>query len=67
MAYNVYVSALLDLRRELESRIDSEVEDWMRGRADSERLKESILYIIEHNYALDGGYKQDEKIQSMAT
>ena len=67
MEYNVYVSALLDLRRAIESRIDSEVEDWMRGRADSERLKESILYIIEHNYALDGGYKQDEKIQSMET
>lgn len=60
MAYSIYASALLDLRRELENRIDSEIEDWMRGRADSEKLKESLLYIIEHNYALNGGYKQDE-------
>ena len=64
MVYNVYLSSLLDLRRELENRIDSEVEDCMRGRADSEKLKESILYIIEHNYALDGGYKQYERIKT---
>ena len=61
MSYNVYASSLLDLRREIESRIDSEVEDWMRGRADSGKLKESLLYIIEHNYALDGGYKKEER------
>ncbi len=61
MAYNVYASALLDLRRELGQRIDSEVEDWMRGRGDSEKLKESLLYIIECNYALGGGYRRDER------
>lgn len=61
MAYNVYASALLDLRRELEQRIDSEVEDWMRGRGDSEKLKESLSYIIECNYALNGGYRRAER------
>ena len=58
--YNNYIVALQSLRREIESKIDNEVEECMRGRGDSKRLKESFEYIIETSHVLNGVYKNEE-------
>ena len=60
MAYNNYIVALQVLRRGLENRIDNEIEECMRGRGDSSRLKDSLEYIIETSNVLKGAYKEDE-------
>ena len=60
MAYNNYIVSLQDLRRRIEQRIDNEIEDCMRGRGNSERLKESLEYILNDNSALRGHYKDEE-------
>ncbi len=60
MAYNNYIVALQGLRRDLENRIDNEIEETMRGRGDSTRLKESLEYLIEESSVLKGIYKEYE-------
>ena len=62
MAYNNYIASLQDLRRRIEQRIDNEIEDCMRGRGNSERLKESIEYVLNDNTALSGRYKDEEAV-----
>lgn len=63
MAYNNYIVALQGLRKSLEDRIDSEIEECMRGRGNSERLKDSLLYLIEDSGVLKGIYKEDEAMK----
>ena len=60
MAYNNYIIALQSLRRDLECRIDNEIEECMRGRGNSSRLKDSLEYVIETSNVLKGIYKEDE-------
>ena len=60
MVYNNYIIELQSLRRSLENRIDNEIEECMRGRGDSSRLKDSLEYIIETSNVLKGLYKEDE-------
>ena len=61
MAFNQYLSSLLGLRQGLENKIDAEIDSWMRGRADSEHLKESLLWVIEESSVLKGFYKDSER------
>ena len=63
MAYNNYIIALQSLRRSLEDRIDNEVEECMRGRGDSSRLKDSLEYVIESSNVLKGAYREDENMK----
>ena len=63
MAYNNYIIALQSLRRSLEDRIDNEVEECMRGRGDSSRLKDSLEYVIESSNVLKGAYREDENME----
>lgn len=63
MAYNRYIAALQGLRKELENRIDNEIEEVMRGRGDSTRLKDSLEYVIESSKLLDGLYKDEEQMK----
>lgn len=58
--YNHYIAGLLDLRRNIESRIDGEIEDVMRGRGNSEKLKDSLEYLIEDSNVLNGAFKKYE-------
>lgn len=60
MAYNAYIDALISLRRNLDNRIDNEIDGCMRGRGDSANLKEGLKYIIESAKVLNGAYKEDE-------
>lgn len=60
MAYNNYIAALQSLRKDLENRIDNEIEECMRGRGDSAKLKNSLEYVIEQSHVLRGIYKEDE-------
>ena len=60
MPFNQYLSSLLTLKNDLINKIDGEIEAWMRGRADSEHLKQSLLYVIEDSSALKGLYKEWE-------
>ncbi|MBQ2886476.1 MAG: hypothetical protein IJE43_22380 [Alphaproteobacteria bacterium] len=60
MAYNNYISSLQSLRKDLENRIDNEIEECIRGRGDSEKLKSSLEYIVEQSQVLQGVYKDDE-------
>lgn len=60
MAYNNYIIELQSLRRKLENKIDNEIEECMRGRGDSSRLKDSLEYVIETTNVLKGAYKEDE-------
>lgn len=60
MAYNNYIAALQSLRKDLENRIDNEIEECMRGRGDSAKLKDSLEYVIEQSQVLRGTYKEDE-------
>lgn len=60
MAYNNYIAALQSLRKDLENRIDNEIEECMRGRGDSAKLKDSLEYVIEESQVLRGTYKEDE-------
>ena len=60
MTYNVYIEALMALRRDLENRIDNEIDECMRGRGDSAKFKESLKYVIETSKVLNGVYKEDE-------
>lgn len=61
MAYNRYILDLHALRRDFENRIDNEIEECMRGRANPARLKDSLKYIIETSNVLNSTYKEDEK------
>jgi hypothetical protein len=61
--YNHYIAGLLDLRRNIESRIDGEIEDVMRGRGNSEKIKESLEYLIEDSNVLNGAFKKCETIE----
>lgn len=63
MAYNNYIIELQSLRRKLENKIDNEIEECMRGRGDSSRLKDSLEYVIETSNVLKGAYKEDETIK----
>jgi hypothetical protein len=63
MAFNRYIAALQGLRKESENRIDSEIEETMRGRGNSARLKDSLEYIIESSKLLDGLYKEEEQLK----
>lgn len=60
--YNNYISGLLSLRRELDNLIDNEVEETLRGRGDSARLKESIKYRLNDTGAINGRYKEEETV-----
>ena len=60
MAYNNYIAALQTLRKDLENRIDNEIEECMRGRGNSAKLKDSLEYVIEQSQVLRGTYKEDE-------
>lgn len=60
MAYNNYIAALQSLRKDLENRIDNEIEECMRGRGDSAKLKDSLEYVVEQSHVLRGIYKEDE-------
>lgn len=59
--FNSYISGLLSLRREIDNRIDNEIEDCTRERGDSEGLVHSLEYILKNNVTLSGRYKNDEK------
>lgn len=61
MAYNPYINGLISLRKEFENRIDVEIEEVMKGRGNSEKLKDSLSYIIENDNILKGCYKEYEK------
>ena len=61
MGYNYYVAGLLDLKKELVNRIDAEIILWTRGKANSNDLKEGLLYVIENDSSLNGRYKADEQ------
>ena len=63
MAYNNYIITLQSLRRSLEDRIDNEIEECMRGRGDSSRLKDSLEYVIESSNVLKGAYREDENMK----
>lgn len=63
MAYNSYIIALQALRRDVEHRIDNEIEECLRGRGDSSRLKDSLEYLIETSNVLKGIYKEDEQMK----
>ena len=63
MAYNNHIIALQSLRRSLEDRIDNEIEECMRGRGDSSRLKDSLEYVIESSNVLKGAYREDENMK----
>lgn len=60
MAYNNYIIGLQVLRRDFDNRIDNEIEECMRGRGDSKKLKESLEYMIETSVTLNGQFKYDE-------
>ena len=59
--FNLYISGLLNLRREIDNKIDNEIEECTRGRGDSEGLVHSLEYILQNNATLSGRYKNDEK------
>ena len=61
---NQYAQSLLSLRRELDNRIDNEIEETLRGRGDSAKLKDSLEYIIENSHVLKGLYKDYETSMS---
>lgn len=63
MAYNGYIIALQALRRDVEHRIDNEIEECLRGRGNSARLKDSLEYLIETSNVLKGIYKDDEQMK----
>ena len=63
MAYNNYIITLQSLRRSLEDRIDNEIEECMRGRGNSSRLKDSLEYVIESSNVLKGAYREDENMK----
>lgn len=58
--YNNYISGLMSLRRDLDNLIDNEIEDTLRGRGNSESLKESLMYKLNDAGAINGRYKEDE-------
>ena len=59
--YNMYIQSLIHLRRKLDERIDVEIFNAMRGRANSEDLKECLNGIIADSEACRGKYKEYEK------
>jgi len=63
MSWNAYISALQNLRREIENRIDEEIEETMRGRGDSLKFKASLEYTLNDSGVLNGRYKSDECIK----
>ena len=60
--YNVYIDSLLSLRRDIDSRIDNEIEETMRGRGCSSNLRLSLLHILDDNCCLSGKYAEHEVI-----
>lgn len=58
--YNNYISGLLTLRRNFDNRIDNEIEECMRGRGSSARLKDSLEYIIDTSNLLQGSCADEE-------
>ena len=58
--FNQYIQSLLSLRRELDDRIDNEIEETLRGRGDSSKLKDSLEYRLDESHALRGTYKEYE-------
>lgn len=62
--YNQYIAGLISLRRELNNIIDSEIEEAMRGRGSSEKLKDSLEYRLEEAQILHGRYKEHEAIKA---
>ena len=60
MKNNNYISGLLALRREINSRIDTEIENTIKGRGNSRGFKESITYVVEESPVLNGRYREDE-------
>lgn len=67
MDYNNYIEALLALRRNFETKIDNEIEECMRGRGDSNRLKETLEYLISDSAVLRGKYIDEETKQRNRT
>jgi len=60
MGYNNYIESLMNLRRNIETKIDNEIEECMRGRGNSRNLKESLEYLINNSKVLNGKYSEDE-------
>lgn len=60
--YNYYIVNLQSLRRAIDDRIDSEIQETMRGRGNSEKLKDSLRYIIEDDSVLAGSFKRYETV-----
>lgn len=63
MAYNNYIAALMSLRKSFEERIDNEIEECMRGRGNSSKLKDSLEYMIENSPLLGGQFKGEETMK----
>lgn len=61
MKTNMYILDLISLRKQFENRIDTEIEETMKGRGDSTKLEDSLNYIIETANVLKGCYKEYEK------
>lgn len=57
---NQYIDGLLVLRRRIDDLIDNEIRNVCRGKGDSERLKDSLEYVMEDR-VLNGRYKADEQ------
>lgn len=61
--YNYYIASLQGLRRSIDNKIDSEIEEAMRGRGNSEKLRDSLEYLIEDSNVLSGAFKKYEAIE----
>ena len=61
--YNYYIAGLQVLRKNIENKIDSEIEEVMRGRGNSKNLKDSLEYLIEDDSVLNGRFKKYETIE----
>lgn len=46
-----YITDLLALRRQVENRIDNEIQDCLRGRENPDKVKESLNYMIDTSHA----------------
>lgn len=61
--YNYYIAGLQILRKNIENKIDSEIEEVMRGRGNSKNLKDSLEYLIEDDSVLNGRFKKYETME----
>lgn len=61
MTKNQYIKDLLYLRHMFDNKIDNEIEEALRDKADADALKESIFYLLEENQSrvLNSHYKGD--------